>query len=208
MCVISRIKYTTLMRTNRRIFFFWVVIFAVIASSFVPGPASSQQPGTGKAAPQKNVPTNVGVSSKDGTATFPDPKRPGKLLYTLRWKDGAVQSGDTGIYGNLMTVWAKLFQGGVSSAILTAPRAEVSSVHKSAVVTGLGGVLVTSLTQKGTQMTADTVVWTASTNQIVATGHVIYHDGKTGAVLTGPRMVFDTRLKSFHTGRGHGTLPG
>lgn len=159
-----------------------------------------------KPAPAKDAPPRVGIVSTDGTATLPDPKRPGKLLYELHYRSASGQSGDAGAYGTLTTVWARLFQAGVASAILTAPQAQINSAGKSVTVTGLGGVVVKSLTQPGTRMTADTVVWTAGLNRIVASGHVVYRDGKTGFVMTGPRMTFDTRLKSFQMGHGHGTM--
>ena len=71
------------------------------------------------------------------------------------------------------------------------------------VITGTGGVVVKSLTQPGTLLQADKVVWYASLNQIVATGHVVYHDGKSGATMTGPAMKSDTKLKTVEIGSGH-----
>ncbi len=194
------------MRTNRRVFKFCLVIFAPMLTSVDLGAALSAPP---KPAPaKKQAAPNIGITTLGSTATLPDPKRPGKLLYELHWKAGSAQGGDTGGYGTLTTVWAKLFQNGVASAILTAPLAQVSNLTRSVVVTGRNGVVVKSQTQIGTMLTADTVVWNAGSNQIIATGHVVYYDSKTRLTLTGPRMVFDTRLKSYHTGRGQGTLPG
>ena len=196
-------QYTTLMRTNRRVFSFCLVIFAPMLTGVDLSAALSAP---AKPAPAKDAPPGVGATSTDVYATLPDPKRPGKLLYALRYRTGSFQSGDTGLHGTLTTVSAKLFQLGVASATLTAPHALISSVSKVVVVTGEGGVVVHSLTQPGTILTADTVIWYATLNKMVATGHVYYHDGKTGATMTGPRAVGDTRLKTLTITAGHGTM--
>ena len=170
-------------------------IFALVAfgAPAKPGPA------------RPDAPPSLGVSGTGFSFTLPDPKRPGRLLYDLRAESAAGQSQADGFHGTLTTVWAKLFQGGVPAATLTAPRALGSSVRGSTVITGLGGVAVKSLTEPGTLLTADTVVWYASTNKITATGHVYYHDGKTGATMRGPRAVGDSRLKTLTISAGHGT---
>lgn len=213
---ISRIKYTTLMRTqrafNRRAFIFFSVFCALIFSGLLlnvskPVPAAPRKDApTGKNVPPKNVPESLSGVSTAFSATLPDPKRPSKMLYELRGASGNIQSDAAGFHGNASVLWGRLYQAGVPSAVLTAPRALVNSVGKSVIVTGLGGVVVKSLTEPGTKMTADTVVWYANSNKLVATGHVFYRNGKTGATLTGPRMVADTRVKSVSvTGGGHGT---
>ena len=158
-----------------------------------------------KPAPAKDAPPNIGVNFNGFSFTLPDPKRPGKLLYDLRAASATGQSAADGFHGTLTSVWAKLFQNGVSTAILTAPRAVGGTASKSTVITGTGGVVVKSLTQPGTVLTADTVVWYATLGKMVATGHVHYHDGKTGATMTGPRAVGDTRLKTLTISAGHGT---
>ena len=159
-----------------------------------------------KAAAAKSAPASLGVVSTGVSFTLPDPKRPGKLLYELRAANANGQSEADGFHGALTSVWARLYQNGAAAAILTAPHAQGGSAGKSVVVTGLGGVVVKSLTQPGTKLTADTVVWYVNSSKMVATGHVFYHDGKTGATMTGPRMIADTRLKSvFISGGGHGT---
>ena len=204
------------MRTNRRIIFFsacgLLIFFWIFSAAFEAArPASAKDAPRGKNVPPKAAPKNTpapfsGVTT-GFTAALPDPKRPGKMLYELRGKSGFLQSGSSGFHGSAQSVWARLYQSGVSSAILTAPQAQISSAGKSAVtVTGTGGVVVKSLVEPGTQLTADTVVWQAGTNKITATGHVVYKNGKTGATLTGPRMIADTRVKSIYvTGGGHGT---
>lgn len=213
-----RIKYTTLMRTNQRasIFFrtsiFFSVFCALIFSSLFfnassPAPAAPKKDArSGKNVPPKNVPESISGVTTAFSATLPDPKRLGKMLYELRGASGNIQSDASGFHGSAASLWGRLYQAGVPSAVLTAPRALVSSANKSVTVTGLGGVVVKSLTEPGTKMTADTVVWYANSNKLVATGHVFYRNGKTGATLTGPRMVADTRVKSIAvTGGGHGT---
>lgn len=160
-----------------------------------------------KAAPAKDAAPNIGASFAGFSFTLPDLKRPGKLLYDLRAASAIGQSAADGFHGTLTSVWAKLFQNGVPTAILTAPRAVGGTASKSTVITGMGGVVVKSLTQPGTVLKADTVVWYATSNKMVATGHVYYHDGKTGATMRGPRAVGDSRLKTLTISAGHGTAP-
>ncbi len=205
------------MRTNQRAFLFFSVFCALIFSGLIlnvsqPVPAAPKKDAPAgknvpaKSVPAKNAPESISGVSTAFSATLPDPKRPGKLLYELRGASGNIQSDASGFHGNASSLWARLYQNGFPSAVLTAPRALVKSANKAVTVTGLGGVVVHSLTEPGTKMTADTVVWYAGSNKLVATGHVFYRSGKTGATLTGPRMVADTRVKSISvTGGGHGT---
>lgn len=162
----------------------------------------------GVAAPaKKDAPPapNMGAAASGMTASLPDPKFPGtgKLLYYLR---AAGFNGqflpDGSIHGSMTKIWARLYQKGVPSAVLTAPQAQGGGTGKSIVITGKGGVVVKSLTEPGTILTADTVVWYAVLNKIVATGHVFYHNGKNGGTVTGPVMNADSKLRSvtFPTG--------
>lgn len=201
------------MRTNRPVIFFFSAFWTLICISIFSAaletarPASAKDVPAAKNVPPKTAPTPFSGATTGFTAALPDPERPGKMLYELRGKSGFLQSGGSGFRGSAQSVWARLYQSGVSSAILTAPQAQISSAGKSAVtVTGTGGVVVKSLVEPGTLLTADRVVWQAGTNKITATGHVFYKNGKTGATLTGPRMIADTRVKSIYvTGGGHGT---
>ncbi len=190
------------MRTNRRVLNFCLVFFAPLLTG-VSWSAALSAPL--KPSPAKDAPPNIGGYMGGFSFTLPDLKRPGKLLYDLRAVSATGQSAADGFHGTLTSVWAKLFQNGVATAILTAPRAVGGTASKSTVITGTGGVTVKSLTQPGTILTADTVVWYATLNKMVATGHVHYHDGKTGATMTGPRAVGDTRLKTLTISAGHGT---
>ena len=205
------------MRTNRPLFFFFSVFCALICT-FVWGgvlgtarPASAKDAPAGKNVPGKNVPgnnapTNISGVSTGFTAALPDPKRPGKHLYDLHAAllNGSLVNGQ--INGSLTTVWARLYQNGVPAAVLTAPHAFGKSAGKSVTVTGTGGVAVKSLTEPGTTLSADKMVWHVSQNLLVATGHVVYHNGKNGATLAGPYMTADTRLKKISiSGGGHGT---
>jgi len=147
-----------------------------------------------------------GAVASGATITLPDPKLPGKLLCVIHAASATGQAQQNGFLGSMTGVSAQLFQQGRPSATLTAPRAQGGSVKKTVTVTGTGGVVIHSLTQPGTTLTADTVVWYASLNKIVATGHVFYRSGKTGATLTGPQGYADTRLRSIHLGPGHGSV--
>ncbi len=196
------------MRTNQRPpRFFFALFFAGLSSlaltAMLPAaPAKSAM--TKNAAP--SAPPSLGITGSGFSATLPDPKRPGKLLYELQAASASGQSQADGFHGSLTTVWARLYQNGQPSAILTAPHAVGGSAQKSVVITGTGGVTMKSLVEPGTVLTADTIVWYAAQSKIVATGHVFYHSGKSGLTMRGPRAVGYTQLKSITiTGGGHGT---
>jgi hypothetical protein len=192
------------MRTNRRAILFLSVFCPLIFSGLFP----VALPAPAKDAPGgKNVPTAFSGVSTGITAMLPDPKRPGKLLYELRAVSANGQSDAGGFHGDLNSVWARLYQNGDPSAVLTAPHARGGSVGKSVTITGTGGVVVKSLSEPGTKLTADTVVWYASQSRIVATGHVFYRNGKNGGTTQAPRMEANTSLKTIYiTGGGHGTM--
>ncbi len=160
-----------------------------------------------KIMPGKNAPTALSGVSTKFAFSLPDPKRPGKPLYELRADslNGSLQDGR--ISGTLNSVWARLYQNGSPGAVLTAPHAHGGDAAKSITVTGTDGVVVKSLTEPGTKMTADTMVWYAGTNKIVATGHVFYRNGKNGATMQAPRMEANTGLKTIYiTGGGHAAV--
>lgn len=160
--------------------------------------------GRNKNAGKKPSPPNLHLDMRQVQVSLPDPKFPGKgvpLCY-VKAATAAGQSEATGLLGNMTQVSALLYQKGKPEATLDAPRAEGSSLRKTVVVTARGGVVMKSLTQPGTKLTADTVVWYAALNKIVATGHVFYRDGKTGATMTGPVMNADTKLKTVSLSSG------
>lgn len=152
------------------------------------------------AAPPK--PPTLGATVQGPTITVPDPKLPGRLQLMVHAREIRGTSEGGGFGGTMSSVYAQLYQQGQPSAILTAPLAVASSRQKAVVVTATGGVVVKSLTQPGTRLTADKMVWYAGQNKIIATGHVVYKDGKTGAVLTGPSMTADTRMQTVQMGPG------
>ncbi len=152
------------------------------------------------AAPTK--PPSLGASVQGPVITVPDPKRPGKLQLMVHARSIQGTSTGGGFGGTLIGVYAQLYQLGVPSAILTAPKAVASSRLGTVVVTATGGVVARSLTNPGTTLTADKMVWYAGQNKIIATGHVVYKDGKTGARLTGPSMVANTQMQSVSMGSG------
>ena len=159
------------------------------------GPTSAKKPMKKNA----SLPVTMRIIERGTKVTIPDQKRPGKLLCYVEAVSAEGQTADTGFLGSMTQVLAKLYQQGQPSATLTAPRAQGSGTPKMLVITALGGVVVHSLSQPGTVLTADTVVWHANSNQIVATGHVVYRDGKTGTVLHVPKLIADTRLRTLHT---------
>jgi len=161
---------------------------------------------------EKNAaPPSMAVVGSGMTLTLPDPKLPGtgKLLYYLRAAAADGHSDPDGSFqGSLTKLWVRLYQKGVPSAVLTAPKAQGGGTSKAVVITGMGGVVVKSLTEPGTILTADTVVWRSALNKIVATGHVYYHNSKTGATVTGPVMNADTKLRTWSLTSGiHARMP-
>jgi hypothetical protein len=150
-------------------------------------------------------PPSLGGNVQGITVNLPDPKLPGKLLCEIHADSASGQSAENGFLGQMRSVHARLYQSGRPSATLDAPQATGRSVGKSVVVTGTGRVTVISLSQPGTKLLADTVVWYASINKLQATGHVFYRDGKSGATMTGPRLIADTKLKSVQIFSGHAT---
>jgi hypothetical protein len=200
------------MRINRLVPIFFLALISALAfggtffAAVWPVQAAPAKAAATKKTSSKSASPSLSAISTEFSATLPDPKRPGKLLYELRAVSANGQSDAGGFHGSLNSVWARLYQSGVPSAILTAPHAQGGSVGKSVTITGTGGVVVKSLKEPGTILTANTVVWYAGSNQIVATGHVFYRSGKTGATMSGPRMIADTRVKAVYvTNGGHGT---
>ena len=166
----------------------------------------------GHAAPTaKSTPApGFGARAQAGlTVQVGDPKRPGWLLAVIRAGGFQGDSGQQGFLGNMTRVSALLYKQGKPAATFTAPRARGSqnNATKNIIVTGTGGVVVKSLTEPGTTLTADTVVWYPGSNQVIATGHVVYHKGKS-IVVTAPVMYADTRLKAVHGGQRPGDILG
>ena len=138
---------------------------------------------------------------------LPDPKFPGKgvPLLHVRAATATGQSAESGFLGSMTQVSALLYQQGKAAVILTSPLARGDSLRGSVVVTATGGVFARSLLHPGTTLRADKLVWTPSvrTGQIVATGHVVFTDGKTGATISGPRATADTAMKTLTMGASH-----
>ena len=178
------------------------------ASLCPPGGAAS---GAKKAQEKNAAPPSLSGIGQGMTLTLPDPKFPGtgKLLYYLRAAAAAGHSAPDGSFqGSMTKLWVRLYQKGVPSAVLTAPQAQGGGTSKAAVITAKGGVVVKSLTEPGTILTADTVVWRSTLNEIVATGHVFYHNSKTGATVTGPVLNADTKLRTWSLTSGvHARMP-
>ena len=175
----------------------FLLLFPVVCMASLAASASAAQ--------KSPSPVNMGGTAQGVTVNLPDPKLPGKLLCEIHADSASGQSAANGFLGQMRGVHANLYQSGRPAATLTAPSAEGNSVGKNVVVTGTGRVTVTSLSQPGTKLLADTVVWYASINKIVATGHDFYRDGKSGATMTGPRLIADTKLKSVQIISGHAT---
>jgi len=149
---------------------------------------------------------NLGMVGQGTVMDLPDPKFPGKGVPLLHVRAATVtgQSAETGLLGSMTQVSALLYQQGKQAATLTAPLARGDSLRGSVVVTATGGVFIRSLLHPGTTLRADRLVWTPSarTNQIVATGHVVWTDGKTHGTIKGSRATADTAVKTVAMGAG------
>ena len=168
-------------------------------------PLSVAAPGAKKAANKKpSAPPSLSAIIQSPIFTVGDPKMPGRLLAVVKVR--AFQGGSVtqGFLGDMTQVHARLYQQGKPSATLDAPRAHGSqnSATKNVVIIGTGGVVIKSLTEPGTRLTADTVVWYASINRIVASGHAVYYNSKTAITFQSPTIIADTKLKSVHGGQG------
>lgn len=176
------------------------------ASVCLPGAAA---PAAKKGGKKNASPPNLSAIIQSPTIQIGDPKLPGKLLAVVKAGGFRGVSADQGALGNMTQVHALLYQKGKQAATLDAPVAHFSqnSTTKNVVAVGTGGVVIHSLTEPGTRLTADVVTWYASLNRIVATGHVVYHNVKTGWDVQAPTMTADTKLKSVKTGSG-GSMSG
>jgi len=171
------------------------------ALSCLPGGAA---PGAKKGTNKKTSAPNLSAVIQSPTLTIGDPKLPGKLLAVVKAGGFSASSADQTSLGTMTQVHALLYRQGKQAATFDAPRAHITqnSATKNVVAVGTGGVVIVSLTEPGTRLTADVVTWYASLNRIVATGHVIYHNAKTGWDLQAPTMTADTQLRSVNGGKG------
>lgn len=175
---------------------------ALCGSSCAPGVAA---PGAKKGAAKKpSVPPNLSGTIQSPTIQIGDPKMPGKFLAVVKGEVGNVGPGGGGELGTMTRVHALLYQHGKEAATFDAPVAHISqnSATKNVVAVGTGGVVVKSLLEPGTRLTADVVTWYAGLNRIVATGHVVYHSGKAGWDVLAPTMTGDTQLRSVSGPKG------
>ncbi|BDI31233.1 hypothetical protein CCAX7_32840 [Capsulimonas corticalis] len=145
--------------------------------------------------------TGVGVTGQGSYVTQPDPKHPGMYLWKLWARDFIIEAPDKNVSGTLKGVHAILFQNGKQTADMVAPQAQSDNVKETIVASG--GVVVKSLTQPGTILRADNVVWNAASRKIIASGHVFYKNGKTGMTIQPRgRLIADTVLKSVRSDDG------
>jgi len=156
-----------------------------------------------KTPPASSPADNLSVAGQDITIFQNDPKLPGRFLFKIwsRGFNGAFQPST--LRGALTGVSALLFQKGKPTARLTAPVARADRASQT--VTASGRVHVYSVTQPGTTLEADTVVWHAKTNQVEASGSVVYRNGKQGTTVRGPRFLANTALQTI-TSAGPGRV--
>jgi len=166
---------------------------SVSAPSRVTKPASVKKTQKNKPA----APVNLGAVVQGVEVNLLDPKQPTRLLCHIKAATA------TGFLGSMTGVSALLYDKGKPAATLASPLARGSSLRGSVIVTATGGVYVKSLLHPGTTLRADQVVWKPRVNQIVATGHVVFTDGKTHATIKGPQATADTAMQSLTMGSSH-----
>ena len=199
---LTRIKTITRYYTGLGALVLAAVCSLVGCSASAKPPAKPQPETTKQRAENQRLSGTLNLT----TMIFPDPKHRGWLLWKITATELTGQPLGKGVQGALNSVNATLFQHGKPAASMFAPKAVYNSTDKQ--IAAGGGVFIKSLTEKGTTLRADKVIWSASTNKIVATGHVVFHDGKSGMVTTGPSLVADTVLKTLRVSQpGRTTLP-
>jgi lipopolysaccharide assembly outer membrane protein LptD (OstA) len=89
-------------------------------------------------------------------------------------------------------------KNGNPSATMRAPVATGDTVNQKIVASH--GVVYIAITPRGVptgqSLSADTVTWNAKSDEIVATGHVLYQDRAKGVTMNAPRAVSDTHLRN------------
>lgn len=158
------------------------------------------------AAPKRGAqatPDDLGGYAQGVQVDLPDPKLPGRPLCHVDASAATGQSAANGFLGTMTRVTATLYRQGRPAAILYAPRAQGSVQGKSTVITGTGGVFIKSLLHPGTTIRSNTMVWKAATNGLVASGHVVFTDGKTHLTIRGPRATADTVMQTVKMGPSH-----
>ena len=125
--------------------------------------------------------------------TFVDPAT-GKLLWKATFQNAEAQPSASGsVTGLLQGVTGVIYQNGKPVDNLTAPSVSVDGGKK--IVKASGGVTVTSLTQKSTTLTSDTITWYTSQNKMIGLGHVVFKTG--GFTQSGPSFLADTKIKNI-----------
>lgn len=143
---------------------------------------------------------NLKVTNSNIYAVQPDPKRPGKFMWKI-WASGfTLLNPGNQITVTVQDVSALLFQAGQAAATLRAPLATYDNIKHTIVASG--GVLVRSISEPGTTLRADNVVFYAATGKLKATGHVVYHNGKTLMELHTNELDGDTKLKTLSSNTG------
>ena len=143
---------------------------------------------------------NLEVTNSNIYAVQPDPKRPGKFMWKI-WASGfTLLNPGKQITVNVQNMSALLFQAGQAAATLHAPRATYDNIQHTIVASG--GVNVRSISEPGTTLRADNVVFYAATGKLKATGHVVYHNGKTLMELHTNELDGDTKLKTLSSNSG------
>jgi len=128
--------------------------------------------------------------------TYVDPKT-GKTLWTADVENSEAQTAQntSDVSAYMHNVRGVIYDGGQPADHFTAPL--VTADTKNHTITATGGVTVTSITQVGTTLRCDRMVWYTAQNRLVGVGHVVFKKG--GITQTMPSFQADTRLKRIVT---------
>jgi hypothetical protein len=121
-----------------------------------------------------------------------DPKT-GRLLWKAKAKSMQASSESSGGAGVMHSAIVTLYQHGEAEALVRAPLVSGNTGKKT--ISASGGVTVHSLVPSQiADARCDNMVWSADTNVMVGTGHVVIK--VPGTTETGPSFKADTKLES------------
>lgn len=127
-----------------------------------------------------------------GNIVYADPKT-GKTLWKVNFDAAEFRSADSA--GEWHNVRGTMYSDGKPEDDFSAPL--VTADTKTNVLTGTGGVIITSRTQADTKLTCDRMVWYSEQNKLIGVGHAVFKKG--GITQTMPSFQADTKMKKIVT---------
>jgi hypothetical protein len=178
--------------TSKRYGYGFIIVVATLLGALLRSDAAMANPGSHKGTKLDTIPQLFSATVGTSQMTFVDPKS-GKILWKAIVQQFDAQSGlNGGVIGVMKNVDGILYENGKAADRLKS--AIVTADNQKRMVTASGGVTITSLTQAGTVLTCDSVVWYTAQDKMLGTGHVLLHTG--GFTQSGPSFLADTKMKS------------